>query len=549
MKKRYPFLAKTWLRFGLAATFSASLTLNLQAQTAPAIQWDKTFRGTVNDLLYSLQQTTDGGYILGGQSTSGIGGDKTEANKGLYYTTDYWVIKTDAAGNKLWDRTIGGNKEDQLVCLQQTTDGGYILGGFSNSDIGGDKSQPNKGTSTSCDYWVVKLDASGNKLWDKTFGGASWDELRSLQQTADGGYILGGFSGSGIGGDKSQAPKGGDDFWILKLDAAGNKIWDKTIGGTNGSRLKHLKQTSDGGYLLGGTSGSGIGGDKSQACRGVLDYWVVKTDAAGNKVWDKTFGGSATDELGSLQQTTDGGYIIGGTSESGISGDKSQSYYGSQGLQDYWLVKTDGNGNKLWDKTIGGNAHDTFASLQQTADGGYIVGGTSHSGISGDKSEAPYGLNDFWIVKLKASGAILWDKIYGRSSNEVLFALQQTTNGGYILGGFTDYVNKYRQGLLDYWIVKVDTSPTGMQETEVGSAISISPNPSQGKFTLKLSNLTFTTATVTVSDLLGRVVLQKDIPVTTNQLSEELTIPNTKGIYLLQLKTGEQTLTRKIVVE
>src|SRR6478735_4111411 len=223
MKKRYLFSCKNWLRAGLLTAFAITITCNLEAQSIPIKLWDKTFGGSSSNGLSALLQTSDGGYILGGQSDSGISGDKSGPSKG---GVDYWVVKLDANANKLWDKTIGGSNHDQFPYLKQTADGGYILGGTSLSGIGGDKSQVNKGIR---DYWVVKLDGSGNKIWDKTFGGSEDDVLSCLQQTTDGGYILGGWSASGISGDKSQPVVGNissDDFWVIKLDANGNKTWD-----------------------------------------------------------------------------------------------------------------------------------------------------------------------------------------------------------------------------------------------------------------------------------------------------------------------------------
>ncbi len=179
----------------LAFAFSFSIAT---AQTAPGKQWDVRFGGSGEDLLYSLQQTADGGYILGGYSTSGISGDKTQASQGL---SDYWIVKTDAGGVIEWDAGFGGSEDDYLLSLQQTADGGYILGGYSGSGISGDKTQASQG---SWDYWIVKTDAGGVKQWDARFGGSDSEALLSLQQTADGGYILGGSSLSGISGDKTQ---------------------------------------------------------------------------------------------------------------------------------------------------------------------------------------------------------------------------------------------------------------------------------------------------------------------------------------------------------
>ena len=169
----------------------------------PIKQWDARFGGSADDFLFSLHQTSDGGYILGGYSESGISGDKTQDSRG---SSDYWIVKTNANGDKQWDLRFGGNSVDQLTALQQTADGGYILGGFSYSGVSGDKSQSSRGQD---DYWIVKTDANGVKQWDARFGGKLYEELHALQQTSDGGYILGGFSRSDISGDQTNASKGG----------------------------------------------------------------------------------------------------------------------------------------------------------------------------------------------------------------------------------------------------------------------------------------------------------------------------------------------------
>jgi hypothetical protein len=545
MKKRYTFLPKNWLHFGLLAAVASSLSLNTSAQNGPTIQWDKSFGGSGNDYLRSLKQTSDGGYFLGGYSNSGTSADKSQASKGL---SDYWFIRLTANAIKTMDKTIGGGNDDFFSSAQQTSDGGFILGGSSNSGISGDKSQATNG---GFDYWIVKLDANGNKTWDKAFGGSVRDELYSLEQTSDGGYILGGTSYSGISGDKSQASLGLNDFWVIKIDANGNKLWDKTYGGNDGDLLRSLKQTSDGGYILGGTSSSGISGDKTQASRGSSDYWIVKLDNYGNKVWDKTIGGSSADAITALQQTADGGYILGGYSSSNISGDKSQN---SQGGYDFWVVKLNSSGGIIWDKTIGGNGEDELYSIQQTLNGSYILGGFSESGLSGNKTQPSRGGADFWVIKLDNNGIMTWDKSFGGDNHDGIFSARQTVDGGFILGGyslssFSGDKSQTSQGMSDYWIVKLAADVTGIKEPETTFALSIFPNPNQGKFTLQLSNLTAPKAEVTISDLLGRVILQQKLNVSNKQLSEELTLPYAKGMYLLQVKAGEQILTRKIVVE
>ncbi|MBK6484947.1 MAG: T9SS type A sorting domain-containing protein [Chitinophagaceae bacterium] len=449
-KTNYPQRTTTMF---LAILLSFSLTATAQI-TAPEIQWQNTIGGSGFDYLYSIQQTSDGGYILGGSSSSYISGDKSEASLG---GSDYWVVKLDATGAIQWQNVIGGSGSDDLVSIQQTSDGGYILGGYSYSDISGDKTEASLG---SLDYWVVKLDATGAIQWQNTIGGSNYDQLSSIQQTSDGGYILSGYSSSGISGDKTEAYQGGFDYWVVKLDATGAIQWQNTIGGSDYDVLYSIQQTSDGGYILGGYSDSGISGDKTEASKGGEDYWVVKLDAAGAIQWQNTIGGFYNDYfLGSIQQTSDGGYILGGDSESGNSGDKTEA---SKGGADYWVVKLDAAGAIQWQNTIGGSSHDRLYSIQQTSDGGYILGGWSQSGISGDKTEALLGGNDYWVVKLNGNGVIKWQNTIGGSSIDDLYSIQQTSDGGYILGGRSesgisgDKTEVLQGGIAyDYWVVKL----------------------------------------------------------------------------------------------
>jgi len=370
---------------------------------AQEIEWQNTIGGNYYDQLNSIQQTSDGGYILGGWSNSGVSGDKTENSQGA---NDYWVVKLDPIGYIQWQNTIGGGSYDYLTSIQQTTDGGYILGGMSQSDVSGDKTEICQGDF---DYWVVKLDASGNIQWQNTIGGNSWDELESLEQTTDGGYILGGYSYSDISGDKTENCQGNHDYWVVKLDASGNIQWQNTIGGNLDDLLYSVQQTSDGGYILGGASGSGFSGDKTESSQGYFDYWVVKLYTTGNIQWQNTIGGGSLDHLNSIQQTSDGGYILGGVSISDISGDKTEN---SQGANDYWVVKLDASGNIQWQNIIGGNSGDYLTSIQQTTDGKYILGGYSESNISGDKTESSQGNFDYWVVKLTDKFNLINGKLF-----------------------------------------------------------------------------------------------------------------------------------------
>ncbi|NVO31787.1 gliding motility-associated C-terminal domain-containing protein [Hymenobacter lapidiphilus] len=454
------------------------------AQQLPRRQWDRVLGGDGLENFKSVQPTTDGGYILGGTSGSGVSGDKTQPTKGApsepSTNYDYWLVKLDAAGNKQWDRAYGGNDTDALAAVQQTTDGGYIMGGYSVSPASGDRSAPAKHG-----YWVVKVDAQGVKQWDKSFSNQSLPSLNALQQTADGGYILGGYSLGDLPGtpgrdDQSGPYQGGHDFWVIKLDAAGNKQWDRALGGTEFDFLHDVRQTADGGYLVGGTSTSGISGDKTEASRGGNDYWVVKLDARGATQWDRTYGGAGPDALYSLCQTLDGGYILAGQSGSGISGDKTQA---QRGGGDYWILKVDAQGRKLWDRSFGGSGQDQPNSVWPCPDGGFLVAGQSDSGISGDKSKAGFGLADYWLVKLNAAGTKDWDEVYGGSNLDFLQGARPTPDGGFILGG-TSYSGascgktQDTWGSADYWIIKLGTAANSPLGTIIGDTLLCGTSPS-----------------------------------------------------------------------
>ncbi|AUD06348.1 hypothetical protein [Spirosoma pollinicola] len=362
-----------------------------------------------------------------------------------------------AQPTKQWDKTFGGSGNDVLSITLPTADGGYLLCGVSYSSAGGDKTQPNWGEG---DYWIVKIGKDGIKQWDKTFGTTDNDVFKSVIATPDGGYLLGGTAYAFLNGDKTKF----GNMWLLKIDANGNKLWDKAYGGNSG--FSDMISTADGGYLLGGTTASGIGGDKTQPSRGGYDYWIIKIDANGIKQWDKAFGGNQSDQLIKLVASVDGGYLLGGKSVSGINGDKTEPSRDGSTTFDYWIVKIDANGTKQWDKTYGGVSTDELSALITTPDGGYLLGGTSSSHSTGDKTQPSRGASDYWIVKIGKDGTKQWDKTFGGKYVESLGAVVSTPDGGYLIGG---YSNSYSGGDLtdpgksvprisDFWLVKVNAN-------------------------------------------------------------------------------------------
>ena len=460
--------------------------------------WDKRFGGTDNESLSSTLSSSPTEYLFGGNTSSGQDGDKSQPTQG---GIDFWVVKTDSSGTKLWDKRYGGSESDQLSSMIYTSDGNILLGGISTSGISGDRTEGTRGTS---DFWIVKTDISnGNKIWDKRYGGSSTETLNSMILTADNGFLLGGSSSSaGSGGEKTSPNKGNSDYWIVKTDANGIKLWDKNFGnplGTNGL-IKVIAVS--GGYLLCGTANpSAAGGDKIQNNRGGYDFWIVKVDASGNKMWDKVIGGTGNDELSDAVEVT-GGILLYGISGSGISGEKTTN---AKGMLDYWLVKIDNSGNILWDKTYGGLSNEFPSKIKVSGDGSIVMVGNSDSGISGDKTEASRGSTDYWVVKTDANGNKIWDKTFGSNVYESLTGVIINSDDSYVFAGsssgsISGDKSQNPQGNTDFWIIKAKSCQTTPVPTTVvaGQTVTLTANGCAGLITWS-GGTTSTGMTVTVT--------------------------------------------------
>jgi len=275
-------------------------------------------------------------------------------------------------------------------------------------------------TYGSKDFAIYRLNSSGNKVWFKHYGGANWDEANSVQQTSDGGNIVAGFTGS--------YTYGSHDFAIYKLNSSGNKIWFKHYGGTQVDGALSIQQTSDGGYI--------VAGDTSSFTYGGTDIAIYKLNSSGNKVWFKHYGGTGNDYAMSIQQTSDGGYVVAGYGTSYTNGNT-----------DFTIYRLNSSGSKVWFKHYGGTQDDRSYSIQQTSDGGYIVAGYSYSFAYGDR--------DFAIYKLNSNGNKVWFKHYGGGSDDGAYSIQQASDGGFITAGWTQ---SFTHGSVDFAIYKLDSS-------------------------------------------------------------------------------------------
>ncbi len=346
------------------------------------IQWEKNYGGSGNERVESIIQTIDGGYIFAGFSGS-TDGDVT-GNNG---STDYWIVKLDTIGTIQWEKNLGGSGSEGANSIYETTDGGYIIAGESDSNDG-DVSN-NNGND---DYWVVKIDNLGNLLWEKSYGGSSGEVAYAVLPTNDLGYLVIGESISNDGNVSNN--NGGRDYWVVKLDSIGNLVWQKNYGGSSFDRGKSVVQTQDGGYVIAGRSGSNDG-DVTGHYGGIAvpDYWVIKIDSIGNLIWEKNLGGTFSDIPEEMVATTDGGFVLIGSSGS-FDTDVSANY----GNWDYWAVKIDSLGNIEWEKNLGGSFADFGYAVAQTTDNGFVVAG--QAGSADFDVSSNNGTTDFWVVKL-----------------------------------------------------------------------------------------------------------------------------------------------------
>jgi invasion protein IalB len=456
MQKQYVLIALTM-----------SLCSILYAQ--PLVEWARNFGGTAADVGLSIVPTSDGGYIAFGQTNSNNG--NFPISLGL---ADFGVLKVNASGIVQWSRKFGGNHVDNGIFVHPTSDGGFILCGSTKSDNG--DFLVNKGNF---DIGVVKIDANGNKQWSNTYGGSGEDNPFCIKQAADGGYILCGLSSSNDG-DFSQHNGGFYDYSVVKLNSSGGLEWARNFGGAGDDQAKSVETTSDGGFIICGASSS-ASGDFNQN-NGSFDYGVIKISNAGIRQWAVNYGGTSSDKANCIKQTNDGGYIVIGESAS-VNGTFSQT----NGGMDIGVVKIAAMGSVEWARNYGGNFFDSGVFINTTLDGNYVLLASSLS-PNGDFAQAN-GQQDYGVIKINTAGTKIWARNYGGGGIDIPAAIFPTTDGGYIINGYSDSSDgdfSQHNGVGDYGIMKlsgVDCSTLNINITATPTA-STCTTSRDGKITL-----------------------------------------------------------------
>jgi hypothetical protein len=514
-------------------TFHFFLLTTITIYAQPAIEWQNSIGGSGTDQAYSIQQTTDGGFIVAGNCASN---DGDALGSILHFNGDFWIVKLSDTGTIQWQKMFGGNEYDNANFVQQTTDSGYIIAGSSASNDG--DITGHHGSAGDSDYWIVKLNSIGNLHWQKSLGGTGIDEASSIHQTLDGGYIVGGSSNSNNGDVSGN--HGSKDFWVIKISDSGNIQWQKSFGGTETDALWSVCQTTDKGYIIAGLSCSN-NGDVTGHHGSIYsaDYWVIKTDSIGTIQWQKSLGGTYDDWAYSIQQTTDGGYIV-----AGGSGSPDGDVTGNHGAFDFWIVKLSNTGSIQWQKSFGGSSPERVYSIQQTSDGGYVACGMTQSN-NGDVTGFQ-GSVDYWMIKIDTVGNLQWQKTLGGTIEDWAHSLCQTADGKYAIAGYSLSYNgdvTGPHGLYDMWVVKLGAVITGVDDSEQsGINYSVYPNPTTDLLNIKIQP-SLVGSTYSLTDLMGKTII-------TGKVMEENSVIDISGfaggMYFLRVGDDARHLMKLI---
>ncbi|SHG86869.1 hypothetical protein [Winogradskyella jejuensis] len=421
-------------------------TPGIPTNTLPEAVAVSTFGGSLNDSAQSVTATLDGGYVILGFTQSNDN-DITDKQDSSF---DYWVLKFNAQNTLEWQKTYGGSEDDRGRKIIQTQDGGYAILGTSQSNDGNVS-----GNNGSQDYWIAKLDLQGNISWQKSFGFQGNDSGISLIQTSDLGYLMTGVldvtaSGGQGNTSRSNSRHAGGDYWAVKINETGNLQWSRYFGGNFTDTAEGVAETDDGGFIIAGGSDSEDTDITNN--KGTYDFWIVRVNADGDLIWEKSFGGNEIDEARAIVKSSDNNFVIVGDTRSN-DGDISTN----NGAADLWLIKISPEGNLIWEKTLGGTSFDVARDISITRDNCFLLAGSSRSS-DGDVSENK-GQNDAWALKVNANGDLLWEVSVGGSNIDFAYGVTELNDLSVIAVGETssnDGDIGENKGFTDLLIFKID---------------------------------------------------------------------------------------------
>lgn len=462
----------------------------INAQEPPDTAWTRMYGGSDQEEAYAVEETIDGGFIIAANTKS--------FGSGLW---DAWVIKTDAYGNQEWAETYGGTGIDNAYDVKQSLDGGYIIAGRTDLD----------GSSFSS-LWLIKINDMGDMMWNETFGENDRAELaNSIQLTYDGAFIIAGTKEVEPYDDPHQ------EFWLIKTDVDGNMLWDRTYGGAGYDAAYSVRQASDSGFILVGTT---------EIPGSLEDIRLVKTDRDGNLLWEKTYGGLLNDAGMDLLQTADGGYLLSGKFQSSLT-DPS----------DLWVIKTDQFGNHLWEEVFGGLSMDMGYAISMGPESGYVIAGMTASFGAGGA--------DGWLLKIDENGNELWTKTIGTSENERFTDILLTSGGDNILAGYSGTFDN-----TDAWLVKVGTD-VGIAENSISECeIKIFPNPVVNQCNVYFFLGEQSSVSLVVYTLQGKMLRSIPLGLCEGKKFLSLSLDDLpEGIYCLGIETDDVILaSQKLII-
>ncbi len=512
------------------------------------LTWQNCFGGSMLDGAYDIV-SLDNGYIIAGGTGSNDGDISYSYGNG-----DGWLVRIDNAGNLIWEKTLGGSDSEAFSRIIATSDNNFYLLGISWSSDGDISNDPYPGSP---DYWIVKIDSTGNIIWDKIVGGNEGEVLFTGAPTLDGGVVAIGYTDSSDG--DVSLHYGGADTWAVKISSEGELEWDYTVGTDWIDKGQAILATSDGGYLI--SSNSSIHEDAigNITCTphsyGWFEGVLFKLDANLNVQWQQCYGGSDNDGIFGIHEIEDGYVFTGSTSSN--DGDVS----GWHGESDSWVVKIDYNGNIIWQNPLGGSRSESGSNILQTTDGGSvsIVSTYSNNGdVSGNHSISEYDA-DIWFVKLNSEGELILQQCFGGAGSEIInFGVVKKSDNNFVIAGQTYYGPSYDVGCAphgslgidtDFWVFEIeDTSTNVVNYIESEDMLKVYPNPARDYVVFEVRGLEFEVEgnQIQLFDVFGREVLRKAV-IAEKTVFDLRGMPD--GIYFYKVEMDEKLLSGKIIVQ